>query len=59
MENDKIGGGQAGNDANYDEDENFDHVKGKLDLETGSKQGSKRFFVTPENGLKTSQFYRF
>ena len=50
MKNDKISGGQAGNDANYDEDENFDHVKGKLDLETGSKQGSERFFVAPEDG---------
>ena len=50
MEDDKIGWRQAGDDANYNKDENFDHVKGKLDAKTGSKQGSQRFFIAPENG---------
>ena len=50
MEDDKIGRCQASNDANNDKDEDFDHVKGKLDAKTGSKQSSQRFFITPENG---------
>ena len=38
VENDEIGRGQTGNDANNDEDDDLDEIEGKLDAETGPEQ---------------------
>ena len=39
VENDEIGRGQTGNDANNDEDDDLDEIKGKLNAKTGPEKG--------------------
>lgn len=39
VENDEIGRGQTGNDANNDEDDDLDEIEGKLNAKTGPEQG--------------------
>ena len=51
MKNDKICGGETGDNSDDDEGDNLDQVKRKIDTKTGPKECRQCLFMTPEYRL--------